>query len=320
LAAKKSGLAKRLILLVVVLAAIAAAVVYEIRRRAPQEITLSGALEARTELVGSLSGGRVVRVLVDEGSRVTSGQLIAILQPDTIDRQVDEQRAAIAQANAALAKMTAGSRPEEIAKARATADDDESERRRVLVMYQQGIESKQNYDAAATKAKGSAEDLRLAVEGNRTEDIQAAQAALDQQQRHLATIEQQKTETQIRASVGGLVQSFDLRPGDLVEPDLGVAEILEDGQLWVRVFVPETELALVHVGMTVNVKVDTPNRIFKGVIAQISSQGEYTPQNIQTVDQRAQEVFGVKVLVSPDPALKPGMAATVDLGVKGRVQ
>ena len=67
------------------------------------------------------------------------------------------------------------------------------------------------------------------------------------------------------------------------------------------------------------VSVDTfPNEWFHGHIGTISSQGEYTPRNVQTRAQRAEQVFGVKVLVDPNLKLKAGMAANVDFGVKGR--
>ena len=69
------------------------------------------------------------------------------------------------------------------------------------------------------------------------------------------------------------------------------------------------------------VRVDTwPDVWFNGRIATVASQGEYTPRNVQTRAQRAEQVFGVKVLVDPDARLKPGMAAEVDLGVEGRAK
>jgi HlyD family secretion protein len=76
-------------------------------------------------------------------------------------------------------------------------------------------------------------------------------------------------------------------------------------------------LRLVHVGQQVRVKIDSTTETFPGHISTISQQAEYTPRNVQTEAQRADQVFGVKVLVDPNPKLKAGMAATVDLGVKG---
>jgi HlyD family secretion protein len=73
--------------------------------------------------------------------------------------------------------------------------------------------------------------------------------------------------------------------------------------------------------MPVKVRVDTfPNVWLPARVASVSSQGEYTPRNVQTRAQRAEQVFGVKVVTDPDARLKAGMAAEVDLGVKGRAE
>ena len=269
--------------------------------------------------MGSLTGGRVVRVLVDEGQHVNAGQLIVELETTTIDRQIAEQHAAIEAASANLAKALAGPRSQEIAKAAAVASNDERDRRRFEHLWRDGIVAKEQYDDAATKAKTSAEDLRLLQAGTRKEDIDAARAAVEQQRRRLDTLLKQRAETNVYSSVNGVVQAIGLRPGDLVGPNQPVAELLESSQLWIRVYVPETELSLVHIGQPVHVTLDSGDT-FPGHVSAVAAQGEYTPRNVQTRAQRTEEVFGVKVLVDPNPKLKAGMAAQVDLGVKGKVE
>jgi HlyD family secretion protein len=310
----------RIALAVVVLLLVVVAVLLYLRTRSePKELTASGTLEARTVNVGSLVGGRVVRILIDEGSHVSAGQVLMYLETETIDRQIAQQQAAIAAAQANLAKAIAGPRPQEIAKAQAIATNDEVDRHRLERLYRDGVAPKEQLDDATAKAKASAEDLRMLQLGTRKEDIDAVRAQLEEQKRQLDSLMKQRAETTIRSSVTGVVQSMGLRPGDLVAPNQPVAEILESSQLWVRVYVPETELGLIHVNQAVRVHVDTyPNQTFNGQIGTISSQGEYTPRNVQTRAQRAEQVFGVKVLVAPDPKLKAGMAADVDFGVKGR--
>jgi HlyD family secretion protein len=270
--------------------------------------------------VGSLVGGRVVRVHVDEGQQVAAGQTLVTLETETIDRQLAEQQAAIASAQAQLAKALAGPRDEEIRQAEALASNDERERRRVTALYRAGVVSREMADDASTKAKTSAESLRMLREGTRKEDIAAARAAVEQQEKRLASLMKQREETVVRSTVTGTIQSFGLRPGDIVAPNQTVAEILEPRELWVRVYVPETLLHLVRVGMPVKVLIDAPGVAFRGRVATIAAQGEYTPRNVQTRAQRAEQVFGVKVLVDPDSRLKPGMAAEVDLGVEGRAR
>ena len=299
--------------------AVVATLIWWRSQNRPKEIVLAGTLEARTVEVGSLTGGRVVRVLVDEGQHVAVGQLIAQLETTTVDRQIAEQHAAIDAARANLAKALAGPRPQEIDKAAAVASNDERERRRYEHLWHEGIVSKELYDNAATKAKTSAEDLRILRLGTRKEDIDAARATVEQQQRRLDTLLKQRAETDVTSSVDGVVQAIGLRPGDLIAPNQTVAELLESSQLWVRIYVPETELHLVRIGQPVRVTIDS-GESFPGHVAAVASKGEYTPRNVQTRAQRAEEVFGVKVLVDPNPKLKAGMAAEVDLGVKGKVE
>jgi HlyD family secretion protein len=313
--AKKPILA---VAIVLAIAAVAAFLYYRYSQK-PQEVVLSGTLEARTVNVGSLVGGRVTKTLIDEGMRVDAGQLLVTLETETIDRQLSEQHAAIAAAQAALAKALAGPRPEEISKAASIASNAEMERHRQNRLYRDGIVAKGIAEDAATKAKTSADDLRILQKGTRKEDIDAARAEVEAQQRRLETLMKQRAETNVVSTVNGIVQSFGLRTGDIVAPNQTVAEILESSQLWVRVYVPETELGLIAVGQQVRVHIDTyPNETFAGHIASVSSQGEYTPRNVQTRAQRAEQVFGVKVLVDPNPKLKAGMAASIDLGVQGR--
>jgi HlyD family secretion protein len=313
----KRSILRIVIPLVILAIAAAAAFAYVVQKRKPRELVLGGTLEARTVNVGSLAGGRVVRVLVDEGSHVVAGQLIAQLETETVDRQIAEQEAAIAAARANLAKAVAGPRSEEIAKAAAVATNDERDRVRMQHLYRDGIVSRELFEDAATKAKTSAEDLRVLREGTRKEDIDAARAEVERQQRRLATLMKQRAESDVHSTVAGVVQSFALRPGDLVAPNQTVAEILESDQLWVRVFVPETLLGAVRVGQEVRVRTDTyPNDWFTGRVSTINPQGEYTPRNVQTRAQRAEQVFGVKVVVDPNPRLHAGMATEVDLGVK----
>ncbi|HEV7484937.1 MAG TPA: efflux RND transporter periplasmic adaptor subunit [Thermoanaerobaculia bacterium] len=308
-----------IVIAIVIIVAAAAAVLYYRESRKPAEVMLSGTLEARTVNVGSLVGGRVTKTLIDEGMHVDSGQLLVTLETETIDRQLSEQRAAITAAQAALAKALAGPRPEEISKAASIASNAEMERHRQDRLYRDGIVAKGIAEDAATKAKTAADDLRILQKGTRKEDIDAARAEVEAQQRKLETLMKQRAETNVVSTVDGVVQSFGLRAGDIVAPNQTVAEILEASQLWVRVYVPETELGLIAVGQQVRVHIDTyPDETFAGHIASVSSQGEYTPRNVQTRAQRAEQVFGVKVLVDPNAKLKAGMAASVDLGVKGR--
>jgi len=306
---------KRKIVLPVALVLIAAAVFWAFKlRKRDDDLVLSGSIEARDVQVGSLVGGRVTAVHVDEGASVTAGQPIVTLEPDLLDAQIREQESRVEQARARLALVLAGARPEEIARARADYENAEKERRRLELLMKEGIVARQTYDDAATAARTKQEMLRELERGNRPQEIEAARGALAEAEHHLAYLRRQREETVVRAPAAGIIQSFDLRPGDLVAPNAPVATLLEPDQLWVRVFVPETKLGLVRMGQPAALTVDTfPKRTFPGKVVEISPRAQYTPRNIQTLDQRSDQVFGVKVNVEPAPELKPGMAALVRL-------
>ncbi|HEY2942866.1 MAG TPA: HlyD family efflux transporter periplasmic adaptor subunit [Vicinamibacteria bacterium] len=306
---------KRKIALPIALVLVAAALFWAFKlRKGNDDLVLSGSIEARDVQVGSLVGGRVTAVHVDEGASVTAGQPIVTLEPDLLDAQVREQESRVEQARARLALVVAGARPEEIARARADYENAEKERRRLELLMKEGIIARQTYDDAATAARTKQEMLRELQRGNRPQEIEAAQGAVAEAERHLAYLRRQREETVVKAPAAGVVQSFDLRPGDLVAPNAPVATLLEPDQLWVRVFVPEPKLGLVRVGQRADLTVDTfPKRTFPGKVVEISPRAQYTPRNIQTLDQRSDQVFGVKVNVEPAPELKPGMAALVRL-------
>ena len=113
----------------------------------------------------------------------------------------------------------------------------------------------------------------------------------------------------------GAIEVVSVRPGTLVPAARIVITMLETTQLWVKVYVPETDLARVRVGQKATVKVDgAARRTFDGHVGQIASQAEFLPRNVQTKSDREHQVFGVKVYVdNPQQVLKSGMSATVHL-------
>ena len=307
---------KRKILLALIVVVVAASAVawWLASRRGEKPLLLSGAIEARDVEVGSLLGGRIAKVLVEEGTVVIAGQPIVQFETDLIDLQIQQQRSRIAQAQANLTKALRGPRVEVIGSARASAENAERERLRQKGLLENGVTSQQQYDAAATQAKTTREALLELERGNRPEDIAAARAALGMEERQLAYLERQRAESVVAAPAPGLIESMDLRPGDLVGANQPVARMLEPSQIWVRVYVPEPELGRVRVGQKALLTVDTfPNAEFSGHVVEIRTQAEYTPRNVQTLDQRMDQVFGVKVAIDPTPQLKPGMAAMVRL-------
>ncbi len=306
---------KKVLAAVLLLSAAAAAGYWLWRRSRPApDLLLAGTIEARAVEVGSLAGGRVARVLVQEGDTVAPGQLLVELETAIADATVAERRAAVEATRAALERARRGPRSEEIARARINWQAAETDRKRFEDLLRQGVVGQRDYDRAQVAEATARQTLAELERGTRREDIEAAEAALAQAGQALAHAERQHDELTVESPAAARVESIDLRPGDLLAPNQPVATLLEEDQLWVRVFVPEPKLGLVRLGQPAGVRIDTfPDREFPGRVAEIRHQAEYTPRNVQTLDQRSDQVFGVKVIVDPAPELRPGMAVLVRL-------
>jgi len=114
------------------------------------------------------------------------------------------------------------------------------------------------------------------------------------------------------------VEVLGVRKGDLVPPNTPIVRAMHLDDRWVKVFVPSTQLGKLRHGQAVEVTCDAyPDRRFPGKIIQIATISEFTPRNVATADERAHQVFGVKVQVEDDGLVfKPGMAAEVYVPVE----
>ena len=172
-------------------------------------------------------------------------------------------------------------------------------------------------DRADRLFKQAAANRALVERGARKEDIDTAKAQLERARATLQQIEIQLGELEVTAPADAFIEVLQVRPGELINPNSPVATLVEVDRLWVRVYVPEPELghARVALGKDVAVTVDTfRGESFRGRIEEIASRGEFTPRNIQTRDERAHQVFGLRVrLDNSARKLSAGMAADVTI-------
>lgn len=166
---------------------------------------------------------------------------------------------------------------------------------------------------ASSRAEEARAQAKLVVSGARVEDLAAARATVDAARGRLAQIDVALAELTVKAPRATRVESLDLRPGDLLPPNGVAATLVEDDALYVRIYVPETQLGLVKTGEKLPVFVDSfPKRAFEGTVQHVANVGEYSPRNLQTADERAFQVFAARVeLASGREDLRAGMAALV---------
>lgn len=275
--------------------------------------SVSGTIETDEVRVASRYGGRVEKLLVQEGDTLKAGQPIAELDAAELHARRD-------QATAQLAEFEAGARKEEIAAAKhdweAVAADLEKARvdlRRAEQLFAEKTISPTEHDQAVTRAQTlennvaaarSRYDLSLA--GTRPERIAQARA-------QLAEIDAQLREMKIVAPSDCVVEVLSVKVGDVLAQNREIATLLLAEHLWVRVYVPEPWLGDIRLGESVKVRVDSdPNKDFQGTVEQIAREAEFTPRNVQTVGERIKQVFGIKVrLDNREGKLRAGMAADV---------
>ena len=164
------------------------------------------------------------------------------------------------------------------------------------------------------KAKGQLDTLKV----QRPEDIKIAEAKVAELEESVRAIQINLDETTVKVPPNikkAVVEVVAIRPGDLVQPNQPVVRVLRIEDLWVKIFVPETQYGYVTLNKKVDVTIDThPGKIFKGEVIQRSNISEFTPRNVQSVDERRFQVFGVKIRVDdPQGVLNAGMAAEVTI-------
>lgn len=342
-------------------------------------ITLSGNIETTEAQVAFKLSGRVERRLVDEGEKVEKGQVIAELETTDLQCNLALRRAEVQAAEALLAMLEAGSRPEEIAAAEAAfhiaserlaeleagsrpqeiavaeaeaaaAEAEltrlEADLKRAEALFERKTIPAQEYDAgraaynvALQRHRAAVERLQLVREGPRKEQIQQARAAAAQAEAQYALvkagprreeIEQARArlaqaraalalaETQLRyatvlSPISGVVLSKNIEPGEFVAPGTPVVTVGDLLKVWVRGYIPESELGRVKVGQSAIVTTDTyPGKQYRGRVSFIAQEAEFTPKNVQTHKERVKLVYRVKIDVfNPDMELKPGMPVDV---------
>lgn len=290
-------------------------------------LVLSGTIEAREIVLAFQVGGRVEKLLVDEGEPVAQGQEVATLVADDYAQAVARASAEVDAAKASLAALEAGSRIQEVAVAEATLEQARAEERfateelqRIRSLIAKNLTSRENLDQAVLKldvARASVhraqQQLQLLQEGSRSEDIDRARAELNARMSALQTAEQQLSYTRLKSPAAGLITLRQAEAGEVVSSGQPVFKLAELTRPWVRAYLNETDLPRVRLGQEVTVTVDgLPDQVFEGTLIFISPKAEFTPKTVETRALRVSLVYRVRVqLEDPEGVLKLGMPADV---------
>jgi multidrug resistance efflux pump len=296
-------------------------------------LRLPGVVEIQEVRLGSKIGGRVERVATFEGALVEPGQPLVYFEAPELEAQLAQAQATLEGAEAQLAKLVAMPRPEELPPSAARVRTlqanldlakDQYERARVMyarraIAEEEFRQRQLTYEASRQQLAQAQADYDLLRAGAWERDKATQRAAIAQARGRVAELRADLREAVVRAPERVLVEVLSVRKGDLVPPNQPVVLVLRADDMWVKVYVPETQLGRLRLNQHVAVTVDSyPGRQFTGTVTRIASESEFTPRNVQSADERRHQVFGVKVHV-PDPEgiFKSGMAAEVTVPLDG---
>ena len=274
--------------------------------------------------VNSKVTGRIAWIGVEKGDKVSAGQILVRLEDQEFRAQVQQARGSVAAADARLKQLEHGSRPEEIAVARANLDQARAnlvnakvtlDRTKELVS--QGVLSRQQLDDAQSKYDDAVAHVaslekthELARLGPRQEEIDSLRGQVEQAKGVMEYAQTQLDNTVIRAPVGGTILERAVEKGEFVTNgfvgDRGakgyVVTLADLNDLQVELDINQNDFAKLHMGETGVVTTDAyPDRKYDGEIAEMSPKADRQKATVQ-----------VKVrILHPDDYLRPEMNASV---------
>lgn len=270
-------------------------------------------------------------------------------------QEIEEARATVDRAQSQLNDLLAGSRREEIEQAREAVRSAEATRvwterdlkraqelfAKELIAMQEVDRARQAYEVAVAQERSARANLQMVEAGPRRDQIEAARAQLKAARDHLdlllagprpfqveaarGQVSQARAaldlagsrlrEAAIMSPINGVVLRKNLEAGEMANSGVSILTLVDPTDLWLRAYVPETDIGRIKVGMAARITIDAyKDRTFSGKITEIASEAEFTPKNVQTKKERVNLVFRIKIAVdNPQGLLKPGMPADADI-------
>lgn len=259
------------------------------QRQLPNTVTLVGKVQPlRRSTVGSEVAGIVAQMPVRQGDRVEAGQLLCKLDDKTAASRLAEAEGRRNALRAALAELEAGTRAEDLARAKALYENEKakfqrwvSERQRVKTLYgdseaneKEVYDTESGYLAAEQMMLAARASYNAAAAGPRREVIDQARFDLAEQQAVVDRYAHDLAVTEIRAPFAGHVVQLHTEVGQWMAQGGAVAEMIDLASVLVRVDVFERSIAYCQAGDSASVKVDALDRTFDGTVTHVIRQGD----------------------------------------------
>jgi HlyD family secretion protein len=266
----------------------------------------NGRLEATQVDVSSKYAGRLSEVMVEEGSSVTQGQVIAKISSPEYEAQLRAAKADVQKANDALAAAEA-----EITSRQSALDFAKSDFERGQELMKTGFITKQvfeqrkrNYDSAvaAVKSFTSQRDQALSQIANAEAEVDRIQSIID--------------DLTLVSPRLGRVQYQLARAGEVVAAGAPIVTILDLTDVYMTVFLPAADAGRLAVGDEARIILDpVPDYVVPATVSFVAADAQFTPKTVETSDERAKLMFRIKLKV--DPQVLQQFYTRVKTGVRG---
>ncbi|GAB6260001.1 HlyD family secretion protein [Photobacterium sp. R1] len=290
-----------------------------------------GTLE-RDRITLTATATEIIRVMpVEEGQPVKAGEVLVRLDTTRQAAVLAQAKAQQVKAEAYLLRLTNGERVEDIAAAKAGLDQAEArlvdaektyERRERLVRQKlisvaERDNARAERDAARAEVTAARENLTKLTRGERTEDIQQAQAELEAAQANVALQQRILDDLTVVATRDGIVDSLPYNLGERVPVNAVVAVLQANSRPYARVYVPEPYRVAMQPGKQAAVYVDGVSQPYEGKLRWIATEPAFTPYYALNEDDRARLVYLAEFDL-PDEArsLPSGVPVQVEMSVE----
>ncbi len=263
----------------------------------------TGTFQATEILISSEVTGRIWSLDINEGDVVQPLQVVGIIDSTQLylkKLQLMESVRSVSSDRPDIGKQIAATK-EQLA-------NQKVEQRRIQNLFQQNAASQKQLDDINTAVLVLEKQLeaQLSSLSNRTASIDAQSSSIDVQ---IAQLDEQLSYCQIKPYVGGTVLDKFAEVGELATVGKPLFKLADLDKMYLRAYVISAQLADIQLGDKVKVVAQfggDKQRDYEGTIYWIASQSEFTPRNIQTVDERAELVYAIKISVANDGYLKIG--------------
>ncbi|MDE2427922.1 MAG: efflux RND transporter periplasmic adaptor subunit [Burkholderiales bacterium] len=314
-------------------------------------IVASGRIEGERIVAAAKYPGRISKVLVKEGDTVTADTVVAQLEDSTFLSRVDQAKQALnateAQLKAAqeslevvskevpmgisVADATVSQAQAMLAKANAVEQQAQRDAQRHKELFERGVIEKHRYEqadlawqVAQSDVKAAQESVKRARQGflqaglgsdkvhAKQQEIEALKAQRDRAAAAVSEAGSVLSDLTIKAPATGVVLTRLREPGEVIMPGGSVIEMVNLDHLHLKVYVPESKIGQLRLGLPVRIYTDAqPDQFYTAKVSFIASRAEFTPKEVQTTDERVKLVYAVKLAIdkNPEHRLTPGIPA-----------